>query len=311
MATPVTERIHVNPRQKVLFVDDDQDTLQLLQVFLNDFPEVEPEFYQDSVKALEVLTKDPVSYAAVVLDWNMPGYTGFEILTILRKMPECRYLPILMMTARTSDQDIQRGMKAGAFYYMIKPLNRGFFLTILKSALQAQFHLTELKKEATDYSNASTMLSHGSFELRTPEESEQIAAWLSRGCPNPAAANLGLNELIINAIEHGNLEITYDEKTQLMKSDNLRNEISKRLAQEEYAGRVVKIEFERTSEKILFTITDDGKGFDYNYYLDFSLERAYDNHGRGIIMARNLYFDEMEYIPPGNKVIASIHLNKN
>lgn len=55
------------------------------------------------------------------------------------------------------------------------------------------------------------------------------------------------------------------------------------------------------------SIRDQGDGFDWSNHLDFSPERAFDTHGRGIALARKLSFDSLEYLGNGNTVLASIH----
>jgi hypothetical protein len=54
------------------------------------------------------------------------------------------------------------------------------------------------------------------------------------------------------------------------------------------------------------TIQDEGDGFDWQKYLDFDPERAFDPHGRGIAMARMMSFDALEYQGKGNTVVLKI-----
>lgn len=67
------------------------------------------------------------------------------------------------------------------------------------------------------------------------------------------------------------------------------------------------IHFANQPDRVEFTIRDQGDGFDWSKYLDFSPERAFDTHGRGIALARKLSFDSFEYLGNGNTVIAAIH----
>jgi anti-sigma regulatory factor (Ser/Thr protein kinase) len=60
----------------------------------------------------------------------------------------------------------------------------------------------------------------------------------------------------------------------------------------------------RRGGEIEVTITDEGKGFDWNPFLDFDPDRAYDLNGRGIAMARMLGFESLEYQGAGNVVVA-------
>lgn len=64
--------------------------------------------------------------------------------------------------------------------------------------------------------------------------------------------------------------------------------------------------FERSSNELRFTIQDQGQGFDWRNFLDMSPKRAFDNHGRGIAMARLLSFDQIDYNEVGNAVLAVV-----
>ena len=54
------------------------------------------------------------------------------------------------------------------------------------------------------------------------------------------------------------------------------------------------------------TIADQGQGFDWQSYVEFSPERVFDLHGRGIAMSKALSFDSLEYCGNGSKVIATV-----
>ena len=62
--------------------------------------------------------------------------------------------------------------------------------------------------------------------------------------------------------------------------------------------------FERKERELYFHIRDEGEGFDWRSYLQFDPERAFDTHGRGIALARNLSFARLIYQGRGNEVLA-------
>jgi hypothetical protein len=117
---------------------------------------------------------------------------------------------------------------------------------------------------------------------------------------------MGLMELMLNAVEHGNLGITYDEKSKLIAENGLQEEIERRLALPEYADRIATARFRRVGKSLIFTIKDEGQGFDWKSYLEMSLDRLMDNHGRGIAMSRSISFTHLEYRGKGNCVEATI-----
>ncbi|MEE9397259.1 MAG: ATP-binding protein, partial [Methylococcales bacterium] len=68
------------------------------------------------------------------------------------------------------------------------------------------------------------------------------------------------------------------------------------------------IEFQRSDRGIKVAVKDQGGGFDWQPYMQMSVERATDNHGRGIAMAGMLSFSRVEYQGNGNEVHAFIDL---
>jgi len=120
--------------------------------------------------------------------------------------------------------------------------------------------------------------------------------------PEPKKIVMGLYELLINAIEHGNLGITYGEKSELNKIGKWEQEIEKRLAMEQNQDKFAVLEFKKTDSEISVTIIDQGEGFNCSTYMDFDPLRIMDNHGRGIAMANKLSFTSIEYNESGNVV---------
>lgn len=115
---------------------------------------------------------------------------------------------------------------------------------------------------------------------------------------------LALVEIIINAIEHGNLEISYENKSAALEQGNYFDFMSFRQADPNYRGRQVEVEFEINQDTARYVITDAGKGFDYRNFFDrdmAEINQEYTPHGRGMIMAKKI-FDEMNYNETGNQV---------
>ncbi|MDR1995114.1 ATP-binding protein [Azonexus sp.] len=131
---------------------------------------------------------------------------------------------------------------------------------------------------------------------------------LANTAPEPARVVLGLSELMLNAVEHGNLAIGYQEKSQLIKFGRLQQEVASRLDDPRFAARRVEIEVRRVADELSFLIRDQGVGFDWHGYLEMRPERAFDTHGRGIAMSRMVSFDRLEYRGCGNEVEAVIRL---
>ncbi len=119
------------------------------------------------------------------------------------------------------------------------------------------------------------------------------------------ALHLSLTELLVNAIEHGNAGITFDEKTQwLAKHRTIQALVEQRLKLPENLGKLVRLQYSIGPLQSEFTITDDGDGFDTSLVnklgQDVSLV-----HGRGILLSRKSV-DRLEYNEKGNQVKLTI-----
>jgi DNA-binding response OmpR family regulator len=88
----------------------------------------------DGDAALAYLLNTQDNIAAIVLDCMLPGADGFDIVRALREAQ--RYTPVLMLTARSSPEDILEGLEAGADDYLPKPFELSILLVRLKSLLR-------------------------------------------------------------------------------------------------------------------------------------------------------------------------------
>lgn len=292
-------------RKTVLAIDDDSSITALIERYLtaDGYAVITADGAEEGLRKFK---EDPERISTVIVDWNMPGMNGIEFINTVKDDESLKYIPIIMLTARTSTEDITAGIKAGAYYYLTKPIEKKILLTLVKSAIDENREITSLRFEVEDALVTAKLLNKAEFRIKTLDEAEKLANWLAQSCPNPVTAQLGLNELFINAIEHGNLGIDFEEKTELLNDGTLHKEINRRLQLPEYRDIYTIVNFERTENCLKFKITDTGKGFDFEKFLVLSPERAFANHGRGIAMVKDISFSHLEYIPPGNIVKAEI-----
>ncbi len=102
-----------------LIVEDDEQIAYLLRFIL------EREGYQvqlcsDGQAAQKVIDAMPPP-ALVTLDVMLPYVDGYQLLGIMRKRPDWKDVPILMLTAKSQEKDIVRALDAGAADYLVKP----------------------------------------------------------------------------------------------------------------------------------------------------------------------------------------------
>jgi CheY-like chemotaxis protein/anti-sigma regulatory factor (Ser/Thr protein kinase) len=115
---------------------------------------------------------------------------------------------------------------------------------------------------------------------------------------------LALVEMIINAIEHGNLEISHQDKTEALQKGHYFEFITKRQGDPSYKDRRVSLDYSINPDEAQFTITDDGAGFDYRNFFErdiADINMEFKPHGRGLLMSKKI-FDEVHYSDAGNRV---------
>lgn len=262
----------------------------------------------DGIQAWESLKGSASSFDAVLLDCMLPGLSGMEVLQRIKNTPAFAHLPVIMETALDDTENIRMGLQEGAYYYLTKPFDPEVLLSIVNAALQQGRERRDMLESLRRVEKPLTLLQTGQFSYRDLDEAYLLANYLARICPEPERVIQGMQELLVNAVEHGNLAISYQEKSELLRSGTWSQEIQRRLELPEFIDRKVTVMFERTPTSLKFTIRDQGDGFDWEQYLDFSAERAFDLHGRGIAMAGKLSFDRLEFLANGNTVVASVSL---
>ena len=258
--------------------------------------------------AWRLIDATPERFDAILLDRMMPDMDGIEILRRVKLRPDMTHVPVIMQTGMTADADVLEGLQAGAYYYLTKPFSADTLLAIVAAATRDYRGHKELAEAVQRQSSTLSCLVQARFVFNTPEEARNLAALAANAAPDPGRVALGLSELMLNAVEHGNLAIGYDQKSKLIEEGCLHEEIERLLALPAFSARHAEVEIERSDSELAFVIRDQGAGFDWQAYLEMSPERAFDTHGRGIAMSRLISFDNIEYRGRGNEVRAVIRL---
>lgn len=292
---------------RVLVVDDEPMNLAIIEEYLCG-SQCEVEAVESGEAAWQALNGDR-SFDLVLLDRMMPGIDGMEVLRRIKAESRLSDLPVIMQTAAATPNQVREGLQAGAHYYLTKPFEQGALLAIMRSALEGRRNAESLRARLRTEQNVTPLFRRGGYELRTLEEAQSLASYLGQLCPQPETAAMGLTELIINAVEHGNLGVSYQEKAALKLEDRWAEEIARRLALPENRDKRVTVDFVRDDNVIAFTVSDQGRGFDWQDYLDFDPGRAFDPNGRGIALARSLAFASLSYAGNGSQVTAVVALS--
>lgn len=295
---------------RVLLVDDEPLNLEILV----DYFEGEAPFVVETAASGEAawqrLQSPDQAFKLILLDRMMPVLDGIGLLKRIKSTPRLASIPVIMQTAASSAEQIREGLEAGAYYYLTKPYRRDSLLAIVHAALNDAEARNKLNRQLHRHVNSLQFLDSAELSIRTINEASQLASFIAQACPNPDSAVIGISELLINAVEHGNLGLCYAEKTRLKQEDGWQAEIDRRARLAENVDKTVRLNYLRRDGKITLRISDQGRGFKWREYLEMAPERAFDPNGRGIALARLLSFSNITYEGCGNIAVATIDCNQ-
>lgn len=292
----------------ILVVDDEPLNLDIIEEFLTGKEKLyNVETASDGIEAMEKLEANPSKYDTVLLDRMMPRMSGMEVLAKMSEHPELKYIPVILQTAKVSKEDILEGLKAGAYYYLTKPFTSEILHSVVSTAVKDRSYNKALLASLNVTKSSVKLLKNATFQFHNLEDVRSISSLVACACDEPDKVAMGLSELMINAIEHGNLHIGYDEKSMLRKQDRWEGEIDERLKLPENTNKFALIDIVSNADGVMYTITDQGEGFDWSEFMEFDTSRVMDNHGRGIAMANKLYFSTLEYQGNGNTVKVTVN----
>ncbi len=292
--------------ERLLIVDDDEFFVSIITIALEQ-SNYQLENASNGEIAWNLLTNDPDRFELVLLDKQMPHLDGIALLKRIRADLRFKDLPVIMLTGDKNEEDIAECLAAGAYYYLIKPTSDVILHQVIRSALNEFKNHKNLKNQLHTHAAGLELISRAEFSCRTLSEAKDLALILANASRDPERTLNGYVELLINAIEHGNLEISYADKSRLLQDKYWEQEIAARLKQPRFASRQVTVVMEKTDQTCVVTIRDQGKGFDWKPYLEFCPVRAFHLHGRGIAMSNALHFDQLEYLGNGNTVVTVVN----
>lgn len=292
-------------QDRILVADDSLTVRMELEELLKDMG-LEVVLAEDGRQCLELLNQEKPD--AVLLDVIMPEMDGFEVLKSIKGNLGLRDIPVIMQTSLDDTESIRRGIDEGAFYYLTKPVDVSLLQSIVTAAISDYRQHEALREKIKESDNPFAFVVDATFRFKTLADAEYLALRIANTCPSPTETATAINELMINAVEHGNAGITYEEKGEHIAAGTLQDEIDRRLESPANAHKHVEVRIRKEPDKMTVLIADEGPGFDYEKYLQLDETRALHAHGRGVVLA-GLYTD-LQYIPPGNKVCVTIPFKK-
>ncbi|RNC70093.1 MAG: response regulator [Desulfuromonadales bacterium] len=121
-------------KKKILIVEDEESLLKLESILLTSRG-YEVSGAVDGVAAMEKMTTERPDL--VILDIMLPGMDGFEVCRRIKGNPATAHIPVIMLTAKKSSQDRDRGLASGASAYMTKPFKSAKIMEVIQGLLAA------------------------------------------------------------------------------------------------------------------------------------------------------------------------------
>lgn len=117
----------------VLHIEDNPANLELVSKIMSRQPGVD--FIDAPTGEIGIERARTEAPDVILLDINLPGQDGFQVLDALKGMPETRHVPVIALTAAATELDVRRGQTAGFFSYLTKPIAARELLIAIRRAL--------------------------------------------------------------------------------------------------------------------------------------------------------------------------------
>ncbi|MBF0349845.1 MAG: response regulator [SAR324 cluster bacterium] len=246
----------------------------------------------------------------VMTDQEMPVMTGLELASQLHK--DYPGFPVMMVSSVENVELMISLMKLGISFFR-KPLKKDELYAYLKT-VQSQIKLQrELETQRVEFEHVQSLMEAESFTLildNDPDVIPQVIKYILGRCEKHLISeqitfrvHFGMEETLINAIAHGNLEMGSAE----FKKDGQfllwQQEIQRRRHISPYNERQIKVHVHiQRAQDVKISVQDEGTGFDHESVLSkITSDDIYQAYGRGLIMLKGMA-DRLEYNRKGNCV---------
>jgi len=238
----------------------------------------------------------------VVTDMQMPQMNGLELVTSLRQ--QFPQIPVVLMTAQGSEELAVQALRAGAASYVPK---RTLALDLQPTVRRVLTAATDIRSQAALMNRLEQRRESYRIETELPlvmalsrQVQHELGELWSLEKTDRLRIGTALEEALLNAFYHGNLEIS----SSLKESDYAEfYALAERRCQESpYSNRRIQLDLEVTPVVATITILDEGRGFNPASLPDpTDVENLDRPSGRGVMLMR-AFMDDIRYNTTGNQV---------
>ena len=257
---------------------------------------------------LGLTTFDMTQPDIVIMDLFPPEQEGIMLVKqIHERRPTC---PVVLLTDAGHVESTMEGLRAGALDYVQQPIHEDAFAQVLLRAIHSL-------PASVDDAPAVERLEYHLVMVPDPNDVESTVTWLIQGTAmglmeaRQLHLRAALQELIMNAVEHGCLELCYRDKIEAMAKDQYEELIQRRRQEARFRDRRVTIRavYDKRQQILTYQIADEGKGFNWKSRVNLRLDAcpADDASGRGIFLTHS-FFPDIRYNDKGNEVMFTVPL---
>jgi len=284
----------------ILVVDDAPEDRQVATGLLRQDPELETVEAENGCQALALFSN--VLPELVLTDLHMPEMDGLELVGAMRRQyPD---VPVILMTAHGSEVIAVDALRQGAASYVPKAVLDSRLLDTVSQVLDAA-RMEQAYKRLTECMGNSTFTFHLENDrtlIRPLVDLTQSALAGMQLCDGSKRiqAGIALEEALVNALEHGNLELPSELREQ--DEDAYRRLAFERAAQLPFRDRRIHIKMEMNRSEAQLVVCDEGAGFAPSAVgVPTDLENLERASGRGLLLMRT-FMDHVEFNDSGNQV---------
>ena len=284
----------------ILVVDDSEFDLAIVKKVFRVLGDWNTVYVSNGEQAIACL--DERHFDVVLTDLQMPQMNGLELLKTIKA--QGIEIPVVVMSAKGSEESAIEALRLGAANYVIKKKMIHDLPGIIESVMRSS-RSTQLQSQLLQH------LQDTDFRFVIPNDRGLIHAAITfiqdaaerfgkLNPPDRIRLGIGLEETLLNAMIHGNLEVSSELREQ--EYDAYERLIAMRLKQAPYRDRTIEIAVHFTSDQLTFQITDQGPGFDITQVADpTDAENLSRPSGRGLLLLR-MFMDDVHHNSLGNQI---------
>jgi YesN/AraC family two-component response regulator len=290
--------------KSILIVDDEQIIRNVLRRKLEHTTSYQVHTADDGTTALEVFKTESIDL--VISDLLMTQMNGIELLRNLKQIEPS--IPVIIITGYGTLDDAIAAIHLGAEDFIKKPFDINEVIETIEKTFRK-------KAEEADQQEIIKFISYEDIKLEIPTNFDYLNVCINYIFSHLRArwtvsdedlhdVKVSLYEALMNAFEHGNLEISGDEKAKYLEVSQQawKDFLTQRMNDPNYRDKKIFVKLTISEQEMAVAVRDEGPGFDYHSRTgDIDPEELFRSSGRGLLLIQSL-MDELTFDEAGCEI---------